>query len=959
MPLNDIRLLLSCHGWEDFPTYQTGDDAENLLNSWSALWHPALIRSANSLPSWQRVDACPENCRGWLLVAPNLIADQVPADLPDRMDHQGGWLLRDIRHRLQAVELLANDPTQPLATAAAESVADFQALAYVYLQVQLLTRQYRYSGSLDELHFERLVLAAAESACPTTSDFEIHEFQDRMQACFDLLAEERNRYLSNPIYLIDWTLATSDTAALHRQLEWPIAHNIHLGNARESIAGDAELVAALRNKSDENRLSLTGGELRELRNSLLGSRSLIENLLAGQATLENQFARPAAVYARQRFGMNGSTPGLCQFVGFRHGLHATIDGGRYPVCPDNSIRWQGLGSASLQALADIPADAALAETYLQLAGTISTHIDRQYAAVIWLAHWPDSVQDFHVDLANAAKYGETLGRFVTLEEYFESTDEPEASQRWTSDDYQSPFHKQALISEEPDSLSRWTSYWRALIAAKLSGACENMIAHLQVADQAPVKTQTQARTDTAPDGYPLALQLALATDQLPDRLLTDVAVNRMETAKQAFAEHLCASPRAASDQIAEPAGFLVVNPHHVPVRQFFQFDAPAVTCADDHAIYYQESCHGKACCVIDVPACGYVFLEPHNRPRQIGKSLSLVEADNVLRNEFFQLGVDSRSGGIRSVMMYHERSNLLSQQLAVRIGDRRQSRSRDRGTYSQVRLQDQVIEQQGHARASCISRGQLVHEGNVLCDFQQKTTVTRGIRVADLQIDIDNLQPLRPDPWNEYVCARFAWNDDAAQLYRIINESREAVTLSKIESPLCLEIEELGHSVTLFSDGLPFHRRDGYRILDSLLGTTHESGRRFNLGVGVDVKYPQTLAEQRLAPLTGQPVAAAPPMPTAFLYHFNARNVVPLKWETSAASTSPTSSEPASATVIWLKETQGQAAQLQITCPHAPARASLSNLQHREIAACELAGDRIKIAVEPYMLGRLSIEWKP
>ena len=41
---------------EDFPIHHRGHEAANLLASWTALWHPALIASAGEMPGWHQTD---------------------------------------------------------------------------------------------------------------------------------------------------------------------------------------------------------------------------------------------------------------------------------------------------------------------------------------------------------------------------------------------------------------------------------------------------------------------------------------------------------------------------------------------------------------------------------------------------------------------------------------------------------------------------------------------------------------------------------------------------------------------------------------------------------------------------------------------------------------------------------------------------------------------------------------
>ena len=63
MKYQELLILLPCHSLEDFPTYHEGEDAESLLSSWSALWHPALLASAGQAPTWRRIDEPPATCR--------------------------------------------------------------------------------------------------------------------------------------------------------------------------------------------------------------------------------------------------------------------------------------------------------------------------------------------------------------------------------------------------------------------------------------------------------------------------------------------------------------------------------------------------------------------------------------------------------------------------------------------------------------------------------------------------------------------------------------------------------------------------------------------------------------------------------------------------------------------------------------------------------------------------------
>ena len=62
----------------------------------------------------------------------------------------------------------------------------------------------------------------------------------------------------------------------------------------------------------------------------------------------------------------------------------------------------------------------------------------------------------------------------------------------------------------------------------------------------------------------------------------------------------------------------------------------------------------------------------------------------------------------------------------------------------------------------------------------------------------------------------------------------------------------------LLTGGLPFHRRTDERMLDSLLLVRGERSRSFELGIGLDVKYPLHEAMALLAPPTMIPRTCRP-----------------------------------------------------------------------------------------------------
>src|SRR5687768_17761473 len=183
MKFQELLILLPCHSLEDFPTHPEGDDAQSLLSSWSALWHPELLAAAGQAPTWRRIEDPPSDLADKLIVVPSVCIQRLPTGFAQRCKDEGGLLIRKTASRQEilaaALEALDQAPTSgrgdgssgasPSHGASPSQVdanlaADFLALGYAYLQIQLLTRQMRYSSNLDETYFKNTALAGAVAA---------------------------------------------------------------------------------------------------------------------------------------------------------------------------------------------------------------------------------------------------------------------------------------------------------------------------------------------------------------------------------------------------------------------------------------------------------------------------------------------------------------------------------------------------------------------------------------------------------------------------------------------------------------------------------------------------------------------------------------------------------------------------------------------------------------------------
>ena len=159
--------------------------------------------------------------------------------------------------------------------------------------------------------------------------------------------------------------------------------------------------------------------------------------------------------------------------------------------------------------------------------------------------------------------------------------------------------------------------------------------------------------------------------------------------------------------------------------------------------------------------------------------------------------------------------------------------------------------------------------------------VERGSRLIHLEIELDPVEEPSADPWHAYFAARFAWDSAAADLWRGVHGGRHPTVAQQIEAPEYIEIDSAAGRTAIVTAGLPFHRRSGPRMLDSLLIVRGETARQFRLAIGVDVPNPTAAAAECLTPAAELHEVARPPAGErqGWLFHLDARGVLATHWQ--------------------------------------------------------------------------------
>jgi alpha-mannosidase len=827
MKISEIAVLLPCHSLEDFPVYHEGSAADELLSAWCAAWHPLLIAATGALPNWQRVDLPPETLTGLMIFIPPFCIDRLPAGFVQRVENEGGWLVAEATADAATQKALAGlDESHPIDSQLAE---DFRALGFCRLQIELLTRQMRYSVNIDETHFQTQAVAAAEAAVAGDTA----KSREHLQQCFDTLYDARKHFYPVDVYLLDITLLAPTTLGAALEADLAPGNSINLlGNSallQQMATEHPNTWQALLREINYGRACVLGGDDEESQLPLLPLEKALNHLRGGALQYEALLGSPPVVYGRRRAGLWPVLPQLLAKLGYQGVLHFTLDDGKFPLGPQCKTRWEGVETSVIDILARVPADAARPETFLAFSRTMADSMDTDHVATVAYAHWPGATSVWYGVLRRIAQLSPVLGKFLLLDEYFMHTDMPGRLSKFSADDYQTPYLKQAIIRRQPDPISS---------IAK---------AH---AEQA-VKTQSQA--------------LVTLCELLGKPLAASNEPNALEQVSQLL-------PRTS--EAATPR-CLVFNSELSARRLNVELPAFPAALGASGPVVAAASSGSRHFAIVDVPSLGFAWIEPGEQAAPSPKEKGIV-SEHTLSNEFLEVRISSKTGGIQGLYNYSQRGNQLSQQVAVRS-----SGSGAAAAYTTARVDSIEVTANSSIYGEIVTRGGLLDEsGRQLASFRQTFGLWAGSRIVNVDIELADLEELRADPWNSYCCARFAWPDEQAELYRGVSLARVKTTVNRLEAPEFIEIDSGGGRVAILTGGLPYHRRSDSRMLDSILVVRGETANRFKLGIGVDLPQPAAAAVELLRPTlvhcdTSSPAKNA----TGWFFHTGAKNLIATHWE--------------------------------------------------------------------------------
>ncbi|QDV50801.1 glycoside hydrolase family 38 N-terminal domain-containing protein [Gimesia fumaroli] len=958
MTYNDIVVLIPCHSLEDFPTELEEKDAESLLNAFAVAWHPELLASSRVIPSWHRSDEPPQFLADRLLLVPKTSEDWLPYGWIEEAESNGATVVSGKIHR-DEMAAAALEPLHAEAESASESelsaelVADFYALGLCYIQLELLTRCMHHFSSLDEATIQREAIAAADAALANDNE----AARAHLKGCFEVLLENRERFYPIDCYLIDLCLVTPEWAndALKAAIADEQPLNLLLtADDLETISQERpELTEILKASCQNQETEVIGGEQDQIATPVVPVESLIWQLNSGTRKIQELTGRTPTTWARRRFGLASILPMLLHRFGFHSALHLVLDDGIYPDYEQSKIHWEGADGTILDAFSRIPMSAEGSAGYLRFPQRMAESMEEDQVGALMFAHWPDVKSPFFEDFKRIHRYAPVLGSFVLLNDFFQNTESSGRHSSYDAREYLSPFLSQLVAMRKPNPLSRFIAHYQRhdeLTAGLWFHSVSKAIYGQAIQDEALQKVERDVE-----QGHPDA-----EAEQIQS------AVTALEGFRQAGEAKLA---EIILQGAAQQSGVLLLNSlsfsrkvvvdlpefPHEPVAQ----DAVKATQFDER--------HKKA--VVEIPGAGFIWLQPGTSPAAPAKSHVPIAEPLLLRNEFFEVHIHEETGGIAQIKEYGRKPNRLSQQLAYRFPYQRTISTpgalgdlEEKTPYSAIRNVNAELACAGPGMGEIVTTGEIYDQvsDTTLASFRQTYQLWRGRPILDVKIELDVQTMPDGNPWDHYYAARFAWGDSTASLTRSLLESAHAFQGERFESPHYFEIAEGEERVTILNHGLPFHRKTGPRMLDSMLVVEGETKREFSFSIAVNQNFPMQLARNVMVPAGQVSSQVGPPRmgEKGWLFHVSASNVQLTRVLDLLPPEGDSSNEASGAKsgfAVRLMETEGMHRSVKLRCYKSPVSARQRDFHGKTVVELPIEEDAVLVEMSQYEIAEIEI----
>lgn len=936
-----LLTLWTCHHWEDFPLALSSNDAASLLACWTSLWHPELLLHTRAVPAFWRVDRAADLDASDVVAVPDDAARKLTPELRRGVESSAvvlsGTSRTEILRQLDGWGLFGR-PLSP--------VPEFHALGYAWLQLHLMTRSIRFGDGIDESQFRNRLWEAAEAwraeapAAGATEDAEHSHgghFRAAVQACFDQLLAERNRYYPADASLCRIVLArpVTDLARLVESTgQGPCSVLAAPADLATCAHAGGEAWSRLRERLADGTTTWLSAGWCEAPEPLICCGTAVRQLFRGRDDHLRIAGREAKVLARRSGGFSQQTPAVASIAGWTLGLPATFDSRRKPPLSAPAAQWKSPCGTAIQALSVAPLDYSDPATLLRLGAVVGEQADSWHASHVLLAHWPGGRCEFTRDLEITLEFGRLLGRFRTLEQVA-ATLQP---QTWGE-------------SPEADSLDEAVlqSGW-----LDVPGNAQRL--RLYHALLAECQTLRRACLLWSLAGQPAAGcldQLTELRDEVDDLLAAE------NSSEKAAAIHSALAGVRSQLLETEPREERTGPPGSSLTRVFMNAStsrlASVVTvtgsdsggnAAPSTSVPLSEPVPGGTRWLAHPPGSSLTRLESGTVEKNHRKLSGPAILDgNLLRNDFLTVEVDPHNGAIRSIRKTGAAVTLASQRLSYR------NPAGPDGSVSWDRQVADSVEcrESGKIAAALLIRGRI----GARYRFEQTIRLARLQPWVTLELHIEPLDGQEVASPEAYLCSRLAWQNGDAHRYRYQLGARERCCLQRFTSPVATEIELEEDLLTLLTFGNAWHQQSALNILDTALTGERGAGTdgRFRLAIGINIADPLAVSESiAVAPLVF--LARGPAAQSAGrIIEWKAGG---LHWYDGELL----KSGPDPVIRFDLREMFGRGGQATLEFARPPTSAGLFDLAGNPLTGAKVEGRRVHVQYGAWQLFSVQVAWE-
>jgi hypothetical protein len=691
-----------------------------------------------------------------------------------------------------------------------------------------------------------------------------------------------------------------------------------------------KLRAAVQNEMAE----VCGGSYLEREDPLLPIDSQLWNLRYGLDRANELLGAPIRVYARKRFGYHPHLPLFLSSNGLMKSLFLTFDeNSGLPNYANIVVSWPSPDGKQVDAFVRQPKYADSVDTFFNLGHAWFKTTREDHSATVILLHRDKPTAVWYGDLMELARLAPVLGQWTTFSRYLGEVMPGEYPSMTTADDFHFDFLSERIAAQSDEPIS---AFARHLRTRRRIDACWTYAA-LHRSLGGPANT---LRIDEALRGIEKQAESTMTAPQELDGLERQIAA--------ALADRL--QTRAEPNK----PGYMILNPCGFARRAALELEGGAHPLPIGGIVKACQLERGKLRAVIEVPALGFAWLPregPPGTPPMTTKTRLGDQQSHTIRNDFFEVEVDPASGGMKAIRDHKTRVNRLGQMLVFNPGSR-------------MVAKEIKVTSSGPALGEIVSEGSLIGEQDqVLASFRQRLRLWVGRPLLEMRIEVTPQQPPAGYGWHAYYGARFAWRDERATLVRGLGGIGYVTNHPRPQTPDYLEIRTPPLSATIITGGLPFHQKQGGRMVDVILVPEGEKTAAFEMGIAFDREVAAQTALGYTSPLAIVPTTKGPPHigASGWLFHIDASNLLLTRMTPGRAeavgSNGAESDRLADAVTARFLECANYSGLAEFRCVRDPQRAIVLDARGQFMVEANRSGDIVHLEVTPNDLVHVQVEF--